>query len=592
MGRHSLPNARRAGVTDPRPRTRGRSVVLATVLVLCAASGTAVAVRAGLLSFGESCRDEAVRLNVAASPDLAPALKAVARKAKEDEAISDGHCFDVRVTARESAKMAEAFQAGKGKGTDGFQVWVPDSSVWVDRVSRQGNGDPVTSTGNVASSPVGVAMVPSAAQSLGWPQKTYTWAELAAATMRSDQLKLGTADPSRSATGLLALTQLTASTAGSGNSGGDTQAAAMLKALSQRTSDTDSQVLDTLPRDVSGTEQGNPKRNQALILSEQSAFVHNSAENSGSGLDFFYPEDGSPRLDYPFTLVNSSSPTTDQSRAALRFLTLLGERYGREILEDHGFRTDNDDVPTALVTRAGGSSPQPYSQSAPRPASVKAVEETLGVWTITVQSARLLTVVDVSSSMSDPVPGGRQSRMDVTKASLLQALATFTPEDEIGLWEFSTELDGDRDYEELVPTRRLGDQVGSGTQRDALSVAFTGLKPIPGGATGLYDTTLAAYKAASSTYAQGKFNAVVVLTDGANQDPGSISRSNLITELQKITDPERPVPLIAVAVGPDADRNEVEQIAKATGGSGHQVSDPSQIHSVILKAIVNAGSLG
>jgi hypothetical protein len=180
--------------------------------------------------------------------------------------------------------------------------------------------------------------------------------------------------------------------------------------------------------------------------------------------------------------------------------------------------------------------------------------------------------------------------MDVTKASLLQALATFTPEDEIGLWRFSAKLDGERDHRVLVPTERLGDRAGDGTQRDRLSAAFSGLKPVPDGSTGLYDTTLEAYRAATASYSKGKFNAVVLLTDGVNQDPGSISRSGLLARLRELTDPERPVPLIAIAVGPEADKDELNEIAEATGGSGHQVTDPAQIHSAILKAIVRAGS--
>jgi hypothetical protein len=134
------------------------------------------------------------------------------------------------------------------------------------------------------------------------------------------------------------------------------------------------------------------------------------------------------------------------------------------------------------------------------------------------------------------------------------------------------------------------DRAGEGTQRDWLSAAFSDLEPVPDGATGLYDTTLAAYKQAIASYGKGRFNALVILTDGVNEDPGSISHSELIAELQRLTDPERPVPLIAIAVGPDADRGEVDRIAKATGGSGHLVTDPSEIHSVILKAIVQAGS--
>ncbi|PBC65351.1 hypothetical protein BKI49_04545 [Streptomyces sp. Tue6028] len=585
MGRHSLPDEYGAGAADPRPRARRRNVAIATVLVLTVAAGTAAAVRGGLLSFGGSCQDDAVHLEMAASPDVAPALRAVAEYARKNDITSDGRCLDVGVSARESYKVTDALRAGRKSDV---QAWVPDSDVWVRRVAADSSATQVTNAGNIASSPVGVAMVPSAAKSLGWPRKTYTWTELTGAAMQDDRLKLGAADPARSATGLLALTQL--SSAAAGAEGGDTQAAAMAKALSQRTSDSDSQVLDTLPRDSSGTEQGNPKRNQALILSEQAAFAHNAAADGGETLDLFYPKDGAPRLDYPFALVDEPELSTDESRAALRFMTLLGEPEPQRILAKHGFRTDTETPSNSLVSGAGGSPEQPYAQASAEPASAKALQEALGMWTITVQSARITTVVDASASMSEPVPGTDQSRMDVTKASLLQALATFTPEDEIGLWKFSTRLDGDRDYRVLVPTERLGDRKGADTQRDRLSAAFSALEPVPGGATGLYDTTLAAYKAAVSSYAKGKFNALVLLTDGVNQDPGSISRSSLVDQLQRLTDPQRPVPLIAIAVGPDADRQEMEQIANATGGSGHQVDDPSQIHSVILKAIVAAGS--
>ncbi|MFE9437299.1 substrate-binding and VWA domain-containing protein [Streptomyces sp. NPDC006640] len=585
MGRHSLPDERRAGTADPRIRARRRTVAVATVLVLTVAGGTAVAVRGGLFSFGGSCEDDAVHLTVAASPDITPALTATAAYAREKNITSDGRCLDVRVTARESYKVTDSLQTGKPTG---IQVWVPDSGLWVERVTGSTTATQVTGAGNVASTPVGVAMVPAAAKTLGWPEKTYAWTELVGATMQDDKLKLGAADPTRSSTGLLALTRISA--AASRVKGGDTQAAAMAKALSQRTSDSDTQVLDTLPRDDSGTERGNPKRNQALILSEQAAFAHNASDEGGQDLDLFYPKDGTPLLDYPYTLVDEAGQNTDESRAALRFMTLLGEPAPQRILRKYGFRTDAQSPSRALVTAAGGSSPQPYTRTATEPESPTAVKEALGMWTITVQSARITTVVDASASMSEPVAGTDQSRMDVTKSSLLQALATFTPEDEIGLWKFSTKLDGDKDYRVLVPTARLGDSKGAGTQREKLSAAFSSLKPVPDGATGLYDTTLAAYKAAVASYAKGKFNALVVLTDGANQDPGSISRSGLVAELQKLTDPERPVPLIAIAVGPDADKEEVDQIARATGGSGQQVNDPAQIHAVMLKAIVAAGS--
>ncbi len=215
----------------------------------------------------------------------------------------------------------------------------------------------------------------------------------------------------------------------------------------------------------------------------------------------------------------------------------------------------------------------------------------MGMWTVTVQNTRLTTVVDASPSMGTPVPGGGgRTRMDLTKNSLLQALATFTPEDEIGLWKFATFLDGAKDYAELSPTSRLGDRdPAGGTHRDTLTAAFSSLAPVLRGATGLYDTTLAAYQEACATYASGKFNALVIVTDGADDDAGSLGLDALAEKLKKLSDPQRPVPLIALAIGPAADTAALERITAPTGGSAHQVSDPSQIHQVILKAIMAAG---
>ncbi|MFH8613111.1 substrate-binding and VWA domain-containing protein [Streptomyces sp. NPDC018029] len=588
MGRHSLPDERGTAAADPRPRARGRAVAIATALVLVVAGGAAAAVRGGLLSFGGACGDDAVRLDVVAAPDVTPALREAADLAREKEITSDGHCIDVRVTARDSYQVAAELRAGKGDPE--YDVWVPDSDVWVQRVGLGAKQTKIAPAGNIASSPVAIGMIPSAAASLGWPEKTYDWPRLTAAAMKGDKLRLGAADPARSATGLLALAKLGASAKKHGGEEGDTRAAAMAKALSTRTTDSDGQLLDTLARDDSGAEQGNPRRNQALILSEQAAYAHNASAGEENSLDLFYPEDGSPRLDYPYTLVEDDRMSTDTSRAALRFMTMFSDDDGRRTLTEHGFRTDPGRPSDKLVAAAGGRTPQPYADEATDPPSDKQLQETLGMWTITVQSARLSTVVDASESMRQLVPGRGQSRMEVTKAALLRALAGFTDEDEIGLWEFATRLDGSRDYRALQPTRRLGEREGSVTHRDKLSAAFSALQPVPGGATGLYDTTLAAYKEARSTYARDKFNALVILTDGANQDPGSISRSSLIARLEELADPGRPVPIIAIAVGPDADKDEVQQIAAATGGSGHQVDDPTQIHAVILKAIMEAGS--
>ncbi|RNF86862.1 VWA domain-containing protein [Streptomyces botrytidirepellens] len=580
---HSAPDN-----TGSRPgaSSRRRTVAISTALVLAVATGAVVVLRGGLLPSAESCRSNAVRLSVAASPDIAPALRTVADHARRAGIRSDGRCLDVKVSSRPAYEVANAL--GDAGRTPGFQVWVPDSGVWVERAATSPvSAAPLDTLGGIASSPVAVAATSAAADRLGWPEKTYDWAQLAAAGSGGGSPRLGTADPARSAAGLLALSRINGSIAKAGAADGkaatDARAAANAKLLSQRAARTDAALLETVPR-----------RNQAVVLSEQAAFAHNADADDASRLELFYPKDGTAELDYPYTVLNDRELTTVRARAATRFLTLLTDARGRRALKKEGFRTADGKVSEPVARAAGGRTPQPYAVTPSPGPSAREVEAALGMWTITVQSARLNTVVDASASMSDPVPGrAGQSRMDVTKASLRQALSRFNAGDEIGLWEFSTELDGDRDYRELVATRRLGARTPDGTgQREELAAAFDALKPLPEGSTGLYDTTLAAYKKAQETFVRGKFNAVVMLTDGANQDPGSISRGALVKELKRLVDPDRPVPLIAIAVGPDADRAACREIAQATGGSAQQVNDPAQINTAMLKAIVAAGEAG
>ncbi|MFE7301025.1 substrate-binding and VWA domain-containing protein [Streptomyces sp. NPDC057579] len=594
MGRHSLPDDSAPQATgSPRPRRRRRTVAVATAVVVAAAAGSIVAVRGGLLPFGKPCGGDAVQLAVVASPDIAPALEAVADEARRDAVRTDGKCLDVTINAQPSSEVADSL--AQRPADPEFQVWVPDSDLWVDRVTDE-RGSSLTSVGSLASSPIALGAVRDAARTLGWPGKTYSWTTLTRTATTGGTLRLGVADPARSATGLLALARIDAANrkAAANADEADTHTAATAKLLYERVADGDDQVLATLPRNDSGAEQGNPRRNQAVLLSEQAAYAHNTRGGGGPPLDLFYPADGTAQLTYPYTLVDDNALSADQSRAANRFMTLLDDTSGQQTLHDHGFRAGNGSADPKLTGTAGGRAPQPYAAAPADPPSAKELQALLGMWTITVQSARITAVVDASPSMAVPVPGqGGRSRMDLAKSSLLQALSTFTPEDEIGLWKFATHLDGARDYVELSPTSRLGDRgAGGGTHRDELTAAFGSLAPVPRTATGLYDTTLAAYQRASATYTSGKFNTLVIVTDGANDDAGSIDLDSLTAGLKRLADPKRPVPLIAIAIGPQADLAALNRIVAPTGGSAHQVNDPSQIHEVILKAIMAAGSHG
>ncbi|MFK0263555.1 substrate-binding domain-containing protein [Streptomyces angustmyceticus] len=589
MGRHSLPDGSAPERTGARSGARRRTLVIATGLALAVAAGSVVALRSGLLPFGGPCDGPSARLDVAASPDVVPALEAVARTARQDATRTDGRCLDVRVTARAANDLADAF--GQRPVDPEFQVWIPDSSLWVDRVEAE-RGTPLTAAGSVASSPIVLGAVPATAASLGWPRKTYTWTKLIRRATAGDGPRLGVADPARSATGLLALARTGAADTTDTDNADEarTRTAATAKLLHQRTADGDGPALATLPRNDSGAEQDNPRRNQALLLSEQAAYAHNTAAHGGPGLRLFYPQDGPARLDYPYTLVDEAEMSPEQARAASRFMTLLGESDGRRTLRGHGFRTDNGAADPKVTDAAGGRAPQPYSASPADPPAGKELQALMGMWTVTVQNIRLTTVVDASPSMGGPVPGDGRSRMELAKNSLLQALATFTPEDEIGLWKFATLLDGAKDYVELSPTGRLGDRApGGGTHRDALTAAFGSLAPVSRGATGLYDTTLAAYRRACATYTSGKLNALVIVTDGTDDDAVSLGLDALVDKLKGLSDPGKPVPVIALAIGPAADTAALNRMVAPTGGSAHRVGDPSQLHQALIKALMTAG---
>lgn len=591
MGRHRI-SASQTPPDGRRARGGRRTAAATTALVVTVGAGVFVVLR-GNVALGGPCRNGTVRIGAVASPDIAPALAEIAERARRSHTTTDGRCLDVRVSARTSAQVAAQLARASDEERPDFAVWVPDDSIWVDQVTAAGRGTSLTTLGSVARSPVVVGALQPQATALGWPTKTYTWAELLGAAAAQRDLRLGTADPANSSSGVLALAMINASIGrieGIAPTDADTESAAAAKLLAQHTAPTDAQSVATLPRDTSKSALSDPRRNQALILSEQAAYAHNGG--SRPPLRLFYPKDGAATLDYPYTTVDDLHLTTDQGRAANRFLTLLSGDDALRTITGAGFRAPEGGSAAATVERAGGRSPQPVAASpAPSPSGPELQKLRL-MWQITVQSARITTVVDVSGSMATLVPGsGGRTRLDVTKESLEQALGQFTERDEIGLWRFSTRLDGSRDYQRLVSTGPLGQASADGTTRRArLATAFRDLEPVPGGSTGLYDTTLAVYQDANRSYVSGKFNAVVVLTDGANEDPGSISLTALTSRLTALDDPRRPVPLIAIAVGPDADKSACDKIAEATGGAAYRVNDPGQIQAVLLKAVVAAAT--
>ena len=91
-------------------------------------------------------------------------------------------------------------------------------------------------------------------------------------------------------------------------------------------------------------------------------------------------------------------------------------------------------------------------------------------------------------------------------------------------------------------------------------------------------------RAARTAYVQGRVNAVVILSDGADSDNGQ-TLDQVVATLTSEATADRPVPVITIAFGPDADRAALDAISSATGGAAYRATSPDQIHAVFLDAV-------
>jgi hypothetical protein len=263
--------------------------------------------------------------------------------------------------------------------------------------------------------------------------------------------------------------------------------------------------------------------------------------------------------------------------AAEQFLTLLMTQSTADALSDAGFRTPDGEMLRKRGNSEHTSSAKMTPAELPPP---EQVDQLLNEWSGVNLSGRVQVLLDVSGSMAEPVPGTGRNRMAVTLQAAELGIGLMKPTTKIGVWLFSTNLDGDKDYKELLPVQPISEQVSSG--------AFAKLRQVqalPNGATGLYDSTLAMYQAARQNFEPGRINTVIVMTDGRNEDSTSISRDQLLAELAKLQDPQRPIRIVGIGIGPDIDEGELQAIAGATGGQAFTTPDPTKIKDIFYAAL-------
>ena len=67
------------------------------------------------------------------------------------------------------------------------------------------------------------------------------------------------------------------------------------------------------------------------------------------------------------------------------------------------------------------------------------------------------------------------------------------------------------------------------------------------------------------------------MTDGENEDPGSIALDQLVRRLRACGTRERPVRIVGIAISSDADLGALQRMAEATGGGAYLAAEPGDI---------------
>ncbi|MFW0791431.1 substrate-binding domain-containing protein [Gordonia sp. CPCC 205333] len=516
---------------------------LLALLVVAALVTGLVLWRSGVVG---GCGDR-TQVSVASDQTMTGSLKALAQKA------SDNSCYDFTVSTLAGADAPGLLTQGD-KAPD---LWVADSQTQARRVTTQVRRNLDLVNESTAKSPVVVVgkQVPALA----------SWTDV----MKLPDLRMGS--PIDTSTGdapiIGALAEVNAGTLQQKQL---TDAMTVL-AVQQNNA--------RLANDNEGTRLNLANTSNVPVVTTEQQFLLFARTHPGSELKQKAPSDGTVMLDYPMVNTASSARHDDAAAAGKVLSDTINGGDGQSILHEAGYRGADG---AALPGNSGLGNVELLNLKDPTQ-----VDKALRQWQVLGVPIRTLVVEDTSGSMEQSAGSGDGTRADLLLQASLTGLKLFPNNTQIGGWAFSIDKGGSgQDWQELAPIRRLDAPASGGkTHRDYLGDAVRrGLSDL-GGGTGLYDTTLAAFKKVQDSYDPNYSNSVIIMTDGENEDPNSISLDTLLSELKRLEDPARPVLILTIGISDDADTDSLKQIADTTGGTSYVAKSADDIKTVFVDAI-------
>ncbi|MEP6599898.1 MAG: VWA domain-containing protein [Actinomycetota bacterium] len=439
-------------------------------------------------------------------------------------------------------------------------LWIPDSSVWAAMLGATPALSSAVTIGNsIATSPLVLAAAPGKATALAATAKA-GWAAGVIGKVR-----VAICDPTISSTGALTALALQAQT---GTAPG--ASAALVGQFARLAA---SRIAS--PAAGLANLQAHPATAPALVASERDVFAGNQGKPTAVATAV-YPAGATPVLDFPVVTVAPAGADQVLVAVATLFAQQLATPNAQRQFTAAGLR-DPAGTPLPIDSGSSGIASQIVT-AAPAPDAAK-LAETARLWKAAAKPSHLLAVMDVSGSMRDPAGNG-QSKIAIAAAAAQSAIALMPDGWTVGLWSFSIQAPPLTDWTELVPLGKVR------AQRTSLQTAAGTLPSRVSGNSGLYDTALAAFEQVTRSYDPSSVNVVALLTDGTNLDSDGIDLATLLGKLKTEFNPERPVTIVTIGVGPDADASALEQIAAATMGRFYSVKDPANIRGVLLDSII------
>ncbi|MGE5460154.1 MAG: substrate-binding domain-containing protein [Solirubrobacterales bacterium] len=543
---------------------------------------------------------DVVRVVVLSSSNKGALMAEMACRFELAEPTVDGAPLDVQIVSEPSGAAIDTIASGSVHA----DVWSPASSSWVSMLRlKQPTWIPDGRAPSIAQSPQVIAMPRPMAVAMGWPKTQIGWSDLF--DLANDPsgwgrfghpewgaFKLGKTNPNFSTSGLNATvaTYHAATHRSSDLTVADLQrpqVLAFVKAVESLVVHYAPTSMDFLRTLRAQDDRGRGEEYvSAVLLEEKSVWDYNQGNPSGDpatlGLDgppqtplvAFYPSDGAIVADHPYVILTADWVTASERTGAQEFLRFLEAPDQQQRFQALGFR-DGAGQPGPEIDEENGLIPtEPTATIAPPGGEV--LTQIRDAWPEYRKRARVLILMDVSGSMSAPVPGTDQTQMELAKAAALQALTQLGPDDEVGLWTFSPDPSAGA-YVENVPIGPLS------SNGDALRAAIGGLQPE--GGTQLYATVEAAVRRMQAEFDPTKINGIILLSDGVNEDPTNDDRAAVIDAVGSELD--REVRIFTIAYGDLADVDTLGAIARSSLGTAYDATDATDIRSVFDRVVAN-----